>query len=138
MIKAVLDTNVIVSALIVRHGKPAQIVERAGVKFHLLLSAAILAEAYEVLHRERIRIKFPISDEDIFWYLEVKLRHNATLVPPGSVENVIKNDPPDNLILACAVNGHADYLVSGNDHLLQLKEHRGIKMVSPAEFLNVL
>lgn len=138
MLRAVLDTNVLVSALIVPNGKPAQILQLAQAdRFTLLLSEEILTEALEVLHRSRIRKRFPLSEEVVQTYLD-SLRVSATMIVGGPVENVIANDPPDNLILACAVGGDADYLVSGNDHFLRLGEHRGVQMVSPAEFLQVL
>jgi len=54
------------------------------------------------------------------------------------VENIITEDPPDNIVLACAVQSNADYLVSGNLHFLNLKEYRNIKMVTPAQFLEIL
>ena len=60
------------------------------------------------------------------------------LVSVQHAENIVPNDPPDNLVLACAVEGKADYLVSGNLHLLDLEQHRGIKIVTPAQFLEIL
>ncbi len=66
------------------------------------------------------------------------LRDLGRIVAVHQVENLVPNDPPDNLVLACAVEGNADYLVSGNLHLLNLKEHRGVKMVTPAQFLEII
>ena len=50
----------------------------------------------------------------------------------------IKDDPDDNKILECAVAAAADYIISGDDHLLKHKELRGIKIVSPAEFVKLM
>ena len=138
MIKAVLDTNVFVSALIVKHGKPAQILDFARRKqFTVLLSEEILAEAREVLHRKRIRKRFILSEDEVQSYLD-GLRQTSVMIAGASVEDVIPNDPPDNLVLACAVGGEANYLVSGNEHFLALEKYRAIQMITPADFLQVL
>ena len=138
MISAVLDTNVLVSALIVTRGKPAQIVDYIQArKFQLILSDDILIEAREVLQRKHIQRRFQPSPADIDEYLG-RLRGISQMVAVREIENVIVNDPPDNLILACAREGSADYLVSGNDHLLALREHHHTQVVSPARFLTLL
>jgi putative PIN family toxin of toxin-antitoxin system len=138
MIGAVLDTNILVSALIKPNGKPAQIIAhaRAG-KFTLILSEDILTEARGVLHRKHIQKKYHPTPDAIRDFLDA-LRDLAELVADAPVENLIPNDPPDNLIVACAVGGQADYLVSGNAHLLDLKQHGKIQMVTPAQFLIIL
>ncbi len=136
MLKVVLDTNVLVSAVLVNNGKSAQILERHG-EFDLILSEDILAETLDVLRRRRIQKKRPISQEALNKYFQ-RLRSASRLVSVQEVENIITNDPPDNLVLACAVEGNADYLVSGNLHLLNLRQHRGIEIVTPAEFLKIL
>lgn len=138
MIKAVLDTNVLVSAFIIEQGKPAQIVSRAYVQdFSLLLSEAILQETQTALHYKHIQKRFHPTEQAIEKFL-FRLRTSSTLLSVRNIENIVPHDPPDNLVLACAVEGGADYLVSGNLHLLDLKQHRGVKIVTPAQFLNIL
>ncbi len=66
------------------------------------------------------------------------LREFGALIEVESVENLIPQDPPDNIVLACAVEGGADYLVSGDQHLLDLKQHRRVKIVTSAQFLSIL
>jgi len=135
---AVLDTNILVSTLIVPIGKPAQIVMRAyQQQFALLLSEEILQETRNALHRKHIQKRFHPTDQDIEGFL-ARLRANCALISIQHIENIIPQDPPDNVVLACAVGGQADYLVSGNLHLLDLKHHRGVKMVTPAQFLEIL
>ena len=137
MTKAVVDTNILVSALIKPEGKPAQILQQVG-KFELLFSADILDEAREVLNRKRLRKKYHHTAQDVNTFLDAKLRRAGTLVIVEHVENVIKNDPPDNLVLACAAEGHAQYLVSGNAHLLDLVSYQKVEIVTPARFLEIL
>jgi len=137
MIKAVLDSNVVVSALIKPKGKPAQILDQLD-RFDLFLMEHILEEARRILNSRRIRRKYYHPPEEIDQYLDHFLRTVAELVPAQHVENVIPEDPPDNVVLAGAVDNHARYLVSGNKHFLRLVEYRGVKMVTPAQFLEIL
>jgi predicted nucleic acid-binding protein len=63
----------------------------------------------------------------------------AEIVIPATVPSVIKNDPPDNQVLACAAEGQANIIVSGDKHhLLPLKEYKGIPIVRPGDFLRML
>jgi putative PIN family toxin of toxin-antitoxin system len=134
--KVVLDTNVLVSALIVRVGKPAQILRQIG-KFELLVSEEILAETERVLHYDHIQKRYHPSEEDIATYLE-ELRETSILVSVTSNDQVIKADPDDDKFLACALDGGADYIVSGDPHLSSLKMYQGISILAPAEFLQLL
>lgn len=137
MIRAVLDTNVLVSALLRPLGKPSQILELQPVTFELVLSEEILAETQGVLSRKRIQKKDPITDQAIKGFM-IRLRTASILVIVHNIENVITKDPPDKVVLACAVESGSDYLVSGNLHFLDLRQYRNVKMVTPAEFLEIL
>lgn len=132
----VLDTNVFVSAFIKHEGNPARILSLSD-QYTLLLSDAILAETRMVLGRPRIRRKYKVTDDLVQGYLQA-LEDLAVMVQPALIENVITNDPPDNEVLACAVEGRADYLVSGNRHFLDLVEYKWVRMLTPAQFLSVL
>jgi uncharacterized protein len=62
----------------------------------------------------------------------------STIVEPTERFNIIEEDLDDNIIINCAVAGGVDYIISNDKHLLDLKEFRGIKIVTPAEFLEIL
>jgi putative PIN family toxin of toxin-antitoxin system len=134
--KIVCDTNVLVSALIVKKGKPAQILRRLE-DFDLLISEEILAEVDRVLHYRRIRKRYPITEEDINTYLQ-HLRKASTMIPLQGQLKVIQVDPDDDKFLECAVVGGAAYIVSGDAHLADLKEYQRISILSPAAFLELL
>ncbi|MBI4674733.1 MAG: putative toxin-antitoxin system toxin component, PIN family [Chloroflexi bacterium] len=138
MSKVVLDTNILVSALIIKEGKPARIVmfAREG-KFECVLSEEIIEEARTIFHRKHIQKRFHPSEEEIEEFLGA-LQDVSTFVSIQNVENVITADESDNVVLACAVEGGAEYLVSGDLHFLNLKSHRNVKMVTPAQFLEIL
>lgn len=134
--KVVLDTNVLVSALIVKVGKPAQIMGHIGA-FTLLTTDEILAETEEVLRRKHIRQRYPLSDRDVSGYIK-SLRAVATVIEVDLQVNVIVKDPEDNKFLALAQAGGADYIVSGDPDLTTLGTYAGIPILTPAQFLEVL
>ena len=131
--KVVLDTNVLVSALIVRVGKPAQILRQIG-KFELLISEEILAETERVLHYDHIQKRYHPSEEDIATYLE-ELRKTSILVSVKSNDQVIKADPDDDMFLVCATAAKASPIVSGDHHLLNMGNFGDIQILKVVDAL---
>jgi hypothetical protein len=130
----VLDTNVIISALMAPSGPPAEIVNlwEAG-KFEIATSPALLAELKRVLEYPRIRERF--RDPRTTTAFLKQFGTVATFVEPHLQVDVIKEDPPDNRVLECTVAAGASYIVSGDDDLLRIKEYRGIVILAPTGFL---
>ncbi|WP_425274152.1 PIN domain-containing protein [Thermoanaerobacter siderophilus] len=62
---------------------------------------------------------------------------SSPLYPKQKIE-VIKEDPKDNIFLECALEGSCDFIVTGDNHLLQLKEYKNIKIVKAEEFVTIL
>ena len=129
--RVVLDTNVIVSALLFR-GPASALVEiwKQG-QLIPLVSAATLKEtimvlAYPKFDLSEVEIR-AIIDEDILPYVE-------TVTITREVNGVCA-DPADDIFLACAANGKADAIVSGDAHLLRLHEFRGIPILRITEFI---
>ncbi|HHW40019.1 MAG TPA: putative toxin-antitoxin system toxin component, PIN family [Syntrophomonadaceae bacterium] len=136
MLKAVLDTNILVSGLISPGGTPALLIGAwREKKFELVLSPAILEEVAEVLLRDKIRRCYENIDKDLPRKDVTGLRRFAALVTGRVEAEGICADPQDDKFIAAALEANADYLVSGDGHLLSHKEHRGEKIVRPAEFL---
>ena len=108
-------------------------------EFELVMSPFILSETRMVLARRRIHRKYPVTDAGVESYLAA-LQDAAKMVSPRTedVPNVITSDPPDNWVLATAVVGQADVIVSGNDHLLSLKAFQTTKIITPAAFRRML
>lgn len=86
---------------------------------------------------EKLRVKFGVS-ETAREEIKRRVLRKAEIVQPKTVPEVIATDPADNHILACALEGNADLLVSGDRHLLSLKEYAGIPIVRPMDFLRTL
>jgi uncharacterized protein len=132
-IRVVLDTNVYASAFNFPQGKLVPIWEHARqATYTLLTSPAIIAELAKVL---RQKFRWPENDIKARTKSFVRL---AEIITPKVVPQVIKDDPPDNHILACAREGQADLIVSGNKHLLRLKVYEGIPIIRPTDFIHTL
>ena len=132
MIRAVLDTNIIVSAHLQEEGHAALILELAmGGRFRCFASAALFAEYEDVLRRpkfgfEKQRLRRSIRD----------LRRCIQLVRPSRKLKVTP-DPDDNAVLECALEARADFLVTGNLRDFP-KQFQDIRVIPPKHFLMVL
>ena len=139
MIRAVLDSNVIVSGVIRQDGPPGQLLKAALVtgKVTLVTSPFLLQEVAETLWEEKIR-KYHRWDREQLLAFVVRL-HRQSQVPSGQLQaQVIADDPDDDAVLSCAKEGNAAYIVSGDTHLLSLGAYEGIKIVTPGQFLQIL
>ena len=132
--KVVLDTNVLISALI-KAGKPRELFFRLAEEKMLILSKQILEEFLEVA--EDPRIKKYAKDQETTAFLN-SLRDATKLVKVKSKFRAVKEDPDDDVILRTAYDGKAEYIVSGDTHLLSLGEFRRIKIVTIDEMLKIL
>ena len=136
--RAVLDTNVAISAAINEDGTPAAVIRSwdAG-SFTWVVSEALLEELGRTFNSPRVRRYLAWSQSQVDDFL-VRVRRIAAVVSPATEIRRITADPPDNRVLEAAVEGRADYIVSGDRHLLDLKRHEGIDIVTPAQFLAIL
>jgi len=135
VLRVVLDTNVFVSGLLSKTGIPAKILDawRAG-QYLLIASPPIVAEIKRVLQSPRIREKYFITDGDIE-QLIILLEKEALIVPGYTdVKDAIPDGPGDEMFLACAVDAAADFIVSGDRHLLEISEYKGISIITVNEF----
>lgn len=136
--RVVLDANVLISAMISGEGNPAEILRRwEGEDFDLFVSPPILEELERVLHYPRIQEKYHLPEERVEEFLNL-IGTQAILVEPQMRVEVIQRDLEDNRYLECALAGEANYIVSGDDHLLDLGSYEGIEILSPAGFLALL
>jgi hypothetical protein len=129
--RVVLDTNVLVSALLFT-GISAELVplwQKGAIT--VLLSREILEEYLRVLAYP----KFELSEGEIKGLLEEELLPFVQIIKPGIRVRVVKRDPSDNKFVECAVAGKADVLISGDKDLLTIKHYRRVRIQTPARFL---
>jgi putative PIN family toxin of toxin-antitoxin system len=139
MLRAVFDTNVLVSSVLLKAGKPAQAIQEwRKQRFLLIISPTLIRELRSTLGYDRIRRKYNLTDKDVGDI--VALLDNAALIVPGvaDVWGAVPDDPDDDHVLACAVNGEADVIVSGDHHLLDLGAYRDIPIITVRDFLDLL
>jgi putative PIN family toxin of toxin-antitoxin system len=132
-IRAVLDTNVLVSAFTRPRGRAAPLWKTAQARrYRLLISPAIIREIARVLRKD-----FQWEERRIIRRSKRLVRTGELIIPRISLD-IIHNDPDDNRILECAVEGKADVIVSRDRHLRNLKSYQGIPIVRPIDFLRTL
>jgi putative PIN family toxin of toxin-antitoxin system len=132
MTRVVADTNIFISALMFG-GLPGSFLDLAFLRsFQLVTSPALLDEL-----DEKLRLKFGLSVSDAD-RVRARLESTALVVKPDVALRVVIEDQDDDRVLECAVAGEADYIVSGDRHLLKLGSYQGISIVTAREFMDAI
>jgi putative PIN family toxin of toxin-antitoxin system len=136
--RIVLDSVILVSAFVTENGLAAQLLDKLVEKAELYITEEILQETRRVLlEKDHLRSRFSYSDTNVERFIEA-LRTKCVVVEPLPDLRVIERDPKDDIITACAVAAQADYIVSRDLDLLDLKEYQDIRIVSPEDFMHHL
>ena len=134
MRKVVLDTNVLISGVIAS-GYSAAILDAAQrEEIKLVTSAHLLEEFSSVISRRHITRKYPKAAENAEALLDF-LRAFAILTTGIPTPSTVSPDRDDDYVLACALDGNVDCIVSGDPHLLNLKTYENIPILTPKEFV---
>ena len=137
MLKLVLDTNTIVSAFF-WEGNEAELMRKIeDSKAQLFINKKILDEIKEVIRRPKFKQILQTTNqkpEEVI--TKIILLSNLVLGP--NLKGIIKEDPSDDKFIECAVNAKADYIISGDKHLLKLVGYKGIKIVRTSFILKKL
>lgn len=127
--RVVLDTNIIVSAIIYA-GKPRQIMDfTLTQQIAAVVSPILLAELIEVLTK-----KFQLTGQYLE-EIEQEIKTDFEIVYPSQILAVVKNDEDDNRVLEAAMEGKCHYIITGDKHLLDLGNFKGIQILTPSQFL---
>jgi len=129
-VKVVCDTNVLVAGM-VADGLCRDLVKRRLLRAELITSPALLQELARTLRR-----KFDTDPTDVPWLKAY--RERATLVRPKALPGPVCRDRDDDNVLATAVAGQADIILTGDDDLLVLGEYNGIRILSPRQFVELM
>lgn len=142
MVKAVFDTNVLVSAFLTRHhpgGVSSELLRFViNGAIDLYLSTEIVDEVVATLSEERFQKRYPSSSQQVGQYRADLLMLANTVDDPPPISGAVPRDPDDDKIIACAVAADVDYLVSRDHDLLSLGAYAGITMIAPEDFLRLL
>ncbi len=128
--RLVLDTNVFIAAV------AADGLCRDLVRIHLLPHAIITSEPLLRELRRTAREKFAVDADEL--PLLSQLRDEAEIVAPARLAKRVCRDKDDDVVLATALMGKADMIVTGDDDLLVLKSYQGIRIITPRAFLELL
>ncbi|NKB68891.1 MAG: putative toxin-antitoxin system toxin component, PIN family [Candidatus Latescibacteria bacterium] len=141
MKRIVLDTNVIISAILNAHGSPGQILNQVlEGKLSLCLSTAMVGEIRRVIRYEKMAAFFKRVEKTIEEVDEIidKIVLLAEITPGDKQVDLIDADPDDNMVLACTLETRVDYIVSGDSHLTNLGNFEGVPILTPRNLLGVL
>jgi len=135
MLKIVLDANIFVSAVLKPHSDLAKIFELVREdKIKLILSEGIVAEMRAVLLYPKIKKRHGRSRKEIEEFLEKAFQ--VSILAQGGIDcDQIREDPADNKYLSAALEARADFIISGDRHLKDLKVFHGIRILDPSAFL---
>jgi uncharacterized protein len=129
-VRVVLETNVFIAA-VVADGLCRDLVRLRVLPRTLITSEPLLHELRTVL-----RAKFAVDPVEL--PLLAQLNEEAEIVTPAELRGRVCRDEDDDVVLATALAGKADVIVTGDEDLLVLKKFRGIEILSPRQFLELL
>ena len=130
----VIDTNVIISAILFGGGQGKLIDLWKKGQITPLITEEIMAEYIRVLAYP----KFKLSEEEINYIIHQEILPFFKVVKSKPGPSIIKKDPDDDKFIQCAEFGNAQIIISGDRHLLALKSHHGIKILTPSQILDEL
>lgn len=137
MHRVVIDTNVLISGIIQRKGFPYKVVKSWEDETILLITSPLMIkEAKKVLNYPKIKKKYCLDEAKIKQTVLNLLKYSILIENPPALD-VKKEDPDDNKVLSTAIEGKADYIVSGDSHLLDLKAYKEIKIITAKRFCEV-
>ena len=135
ILKAVIDTSVMVSVAFAKEGVAKKLKNlMADRAFVMVTSKAILRELYEVLHYPHIVKRFKPSKKDLDEFVGIIIE-NALITEGAYNTHGITEDPKDDMFIACALEGDADYIVSRDPHLRNIKHFQRIQIIDATTFV---
>ena len=134
MMRAVIDTNILIRSLIKPHGTVGPIIPRwRDGDCALVYSAPLVDELVAKLSLPRIRVKYHVGVEEVEALVALIVLRGERVTPTRKVK--LCRDPKDDMFIEAALAGEAQYVVTGDDDLLTLKKFETVRFVTPRVFL---
>ena len=137
--RIVLDTKVLVSAFISKDGNPAALLDVALTlpEIEVVLSDEILGEFRDALSRRKVRERFHYAQRDVSEFVRI-IRDAVSVAKSTSNIKLVEEDLDDDAIINTMYDGNANYIVSGDSHLEEMKKFKGIVILSPKMMLDTI
>lgn len=133
------DVQALVQGMISRTGPAGALLDSwERDETQIVTCEEIVTEFERVLRRPHIQLKYRHITEQAIATFATALRERPVVLNSREIHRVVLDDPDDDIVLACAVTGHAEYIVSRDRHLLKLGSHQGIAIVSTESFARIL
>lgn len=137
MFRAIVDTNILIRAVIMPSGTVGPVITRLrDGDYTLVYSAPLIDELLEKLTLPRIREKYHLNDQDIDDLLALIALRGELVTPTRKVK--ICRDPQDDMFIEAALAGNAEVVVTGDEDLLTVKEFETVRFITPRAFLALL
>jgi len=131
--KVVYDTNIIISGLLFS-GKQRELLKYViDHSVQLIISHSIIEEIGDVITRSKFKVHRELQVISVAELIEL-----SKLVHPTKKVNIVENDLDDNMIIECAIEGNAEFIITGDSDLLKIGSYEGIKIIDTNAFLNIL
>ena len=128
MIRVVLDSNILISAFFWDGNERSILRDCRKGKLHLVLSDFILEEVNRVLQQ-----KFGVEEHLSRSYIREIFRFSEIVITKGIID-IIEEDPSDNRVIETAVIGKVDFLITGDKHLIKIKEYQDVQIIKYGDF----
>jgi len=138
MLRAVIDSNILVSSFISPLSYPREIEKRwRNEQFALITSPQIIEEIRQVLYLPRIKQRYKLSESDIRAFI-LAITYKASCTAGRFILSGVAPDPGDDKIISCAVEGQADFIVTGDKKFLRFEEYQKIRIIDAESFIQIL
>ena len=135
--RAVIDTNILISGLVSKRTYPAKVLDLWIMnRFEPVISNEIVKEYSTVLVRDKFSCLGSVKERLDLLNKFLSLEH-VIMAYPLQKADIIKDDPKDNIFLECSIAGNCKFVVSGDQHLLRLKEYGDTRIVTAEEFVRM-
>jgi len=132
-LKIVLDTNILISGIHWKGDSNKILRKWFNEELEVISSLPIIEELVRIL----MNFKISMSPEDITLWEDLILQRSTIVIPDRTLD-VVKEDPDDNKFLEAALKGKADFIISQDKHLLNIKEYEEIKIMHPKDFIKLI